>query len=43
MCETAGMQVLRLRRIREGAVTLGNLPLGKWRHLTKEEVKELAR
>lgn len=43
MCEAAGMQVLRLRRIREGAVTLGNLPLGKWRHLTKEEVKELAR
>ena len=43
MCEAAGMQVLRLRRIREGAVTLGNLPLGKWRHLTKEEVEELAR
>ena len=43
MCEAAGMQVLRLRRIREGAVTLGNLPLGKWRHLTREEVKELAR
>ena len=43
MCEAAGMQVLRLRRIREGAVTLGNLPLGKWRCLTREEVKELAR
>ena len=43
MCEAAGMQVLRLRRIREGAVALGNLPLGKWRHLTHEEVKELAR
>lgn len=43
MCEAAGMQVLRLRRIREGAVTLGNLPLGKWRHLTHEEMKELAR
>lgn len=43
MCEAAGMQVLRLRRIREGAVALGNLPLGKWRHLTYEEVKELAR
>lgn len=43
MCEAAGMQVLRLRRIREGAVALGNLPFGKWRHLTREEVKELAR
>lgn len=42
MCEAAGMQVLRLRRIREGAVTLGELPLGKWRHLTQEEVEKLS-
>lgn len=42
MCETAGMQVLRLRRIREGAVALGELPLGKWRHLTEEEVEKLS-
>ena len=42
MCEAAGMQVLRLRRIREGAVTLGELPLGKWRHLTQEEVEKIS-
>ena len=41
MCEAAGMQVLRLRRIREGCLQLGNLPLGKWRNLTEEEVAGL--
>ena len=41
MCEAAGMQVLRLRRIREGCLQLGNLPLGKWRDLTDEEVAGL--
>ena len=38
MCQAAGMQVLRLKRIQEGALRLGNLPSGKWRYLTKEEV-----
>ena len=37
MCEAAGMQVTRLRRIREGTLSLGNLGTGKWRYLTKEE------
>lgn len=41
MCDLAGMQVQRLVRISEGAVRLGNLPAGKWRHLTDEEVKLL--
>ena len=41
MCEGAGMQVLRLRRIREGCLQLGNLPLGKWRNLTEDEVAGL--
>lgn len=41
MCEAANMQVTRLRRISEGFVQLGNLPLGKWRHLTKEEIAKL--
>lgn len=38
MCQAAGMQVTRLRRIREGNLTLGDLPLGKWRYLTPEEI-----
>ncbi len=41
MCEAAGMHVTRLRRIREGKLQLGDLPLGKWRYLTEEEVKYL--
>jgi 23S rRNA pseudouridine2605 synthase len=41
MCELAGMQVTRLKRIREGSLTLGELPLGKWRYLTEEEVRGL--
>lgn len=38
MCEAAGMHVTRLRRIREGKLSLGDLPSGKWRFLTEEEV-----
>jgi len=38
MCEAAGMQVTRLRRIQEGALTLGNLQTGTWRYLTEEEL-----
>lgn len=41
MCELAGMKVVRLVRVAEGNVTLGDLPLGKWRYLTREEVESL--
>lgn len=41
MCQLAGMQVMRLRRISEGAVKLGKLPLGRWRYLTDDEVAKL--
>ena len=41
MCEAAGMTVTRLKRIREGNLSLGDLPLGKWRYLTAEEVANL--
>lgn len=38
MCAAAGMRVQRLVRIREGALWLGDLPSGKWRHLTESEI-----
>ena len=38
MCEAAGMTVTRLRRTKEGNLSLGELPLGKWRYLTSDEV-----
>ena len=41
MCDAAGMRVTRLKRIREGTLSLGDLPLGRWRYLTEEEVKRL--
>lgn len=41
MCEAAGLAVTRLRRIREGNVSLGDLPAGKWRYLTPEELEAL--
>jgi 23S rRNA pseudouridine2605 synthase len=41
MCDAAGMNVLRLQRIGEGKLKLGDLPLGKWRHLTREELTNL--
>ena len=41
MCQEAGLRVDRLKRIREGSLSLGDLPLGKWRYLTEEERKAL--
>ena len=41
MCDAAGMKVLRLKRISEGALQLGKLPVGKWRYLTEEELTGL--
>lgn len=41
MCETVGHEVIRLRRIAVGNVVLGNLPKGKWRHLTPGELQLL--
>lgn len=39
MCEAIGHPVLRLKRTAIGKITLGDLPEGKWRHLSEEEVK----
>ena len=41
MCEAAGLKVIRLQRIAIGDLRLGDLPLGKWRELTPEEVQYL--
>ena len=43
MCDIAGMKVVRLIRIAEGNLSLGKLPLGKWRQLTDDEVEQLKR
>lgn len=41
MCAIAGMEVTRLIRIQEGSLLLGDLPCGKWRYLTKDELDKL--
>jgi len=41
MCQAAGMTVTRLRRISEGGLRLGDLPLGKWRELNSDELAGL--
>ena len=37
MCELVGLQVLALKRVRIGSVTLGPLPAGQWRYLGPHE------
>ena len=41
LCERAGLKVVHLRRMREGPLSLGDLPRGKWRMLTEEEISSL--
>jgi len=38
MFAAVGHEVQHLRRVSVGGVTLGHLPLGKWRHLTEREI-----
>ena len=41
MISAVGHQVVSLRRVEFGPVSLGDLPVGKWRALTKEEISKL--
>ncbi len=41
MFEAIGCTVTALQRIKIGIVELGNLPLGRWRHLTSHEINYL--
>ena len=41
MCAAVGMTVKRLVRVREGSLSLGDLPRGSWRCLTDGEVEAL--
>lgn len=41
MCDAAGLHVTRLIRVSEGSLRLGDLPKGKWRYLTPEELAQL--
>lgn len=41
MCAAVGLHVKRLRRVAEHMLTLGDLPVGKWRSLTAAEVAKI--
>lgn len=41
MCEALGILWKKIRRIRIGRLTIGDLKLGEWRELTEEDVKKL--
>jgi len=43
MIEAVGSKVLKLVRTAIGPIRIGELPIGKWRHLTEEEYVALAR
>ena len=39
MCALAGLEVKRLKRVREGVLALGRLRPGEWRRLTPQELR----
>lgn len=41
MCARIGLHVVRLQRIQEDSLLLGDLPAGKWRYLTDRELQEI--
>jgi pseudouridine synthase len=41
MCEKVDLKVLKLKRIAIGAISLGNLKIGTWRKLSKEQIDYL--
>ena len=41
MCDAHGAKIQKLTRVAIGNITLGSLPVGKWRRLTDDEVKYL--
>ena len=41
MCAQIGLHVVRLQRIQEDSLLLGDLPTGKWRYLTDQELQGL--
>ncbi len=43
MCQVFGYNVVKLKRVRIMNVTLSDLPIGKWRYLTVEELKTINR
>jgi 23S rRNA pseudouridine2605 synthase len=41
MCDELGLTILRLRRVKQGPISLGSIKPGTWRELTENELKVL--
>ena len=41
MCEAIGKRVIALHRSKIGNIDVKDIPLGKWRYLSDQEVKEI--
>ena len=41
MCEKCSLKITRLCRVAIGDISLGSLEVGKWRHLTEDEIEYL--
>ena len=41
MCEAVSLRITQLRRVAIGELKLGDLPIGRWRHLTPEQIDYL--
>lgn len=41
MCESVELRITQLKRIAIGELSLSNLPVGRWRHLTKNQIEYL--
>ena len=41
LCENAGAAITRLKRVKQGSLELGDLPVGHWRDLSEDELREL--
>ena len=41
MCQAAGLEVARLKRIAEGGLRIGELKPGQWRELAPQEIEKL--
>ncbi len=41
MLDSVGAEVLSLKRLSIGSLTLGNLPEGKWRNMSDAEINKL--
>ena len=42
LCEKLGLEVDRLHRLSHGPIRLGQLRVGQWRYLTKDEIRQIS-